>query len=404
MAKQNTQFDAAIIGAGIVGLATGLKLVEKSPGLKVCIIEKESAVAVHQTGNNSGVIHSGIYYRPGSLKAKNCRDGINELLSFCDQNDIPYKLSGKLIVALQEEELPRLEDLYQRGVVNQVPDLRLIEKEEIREIEPYVNGIRAIHSPVTGVVDYKVVAEKMLEMFQSLGGRIFFTHKVSRIEERADECIIITNHGEIFTSLVVNCAGLFSDRVAETVQESIGIKIIPFRGEYYTLSESASDKVNSLIYPVPDPKFPFLGVHFTRDIYGKVEAGPNAVLALAREGYRKSDFRLNDIIDTFTYKGFWKLVMHYWKTGSAEQIRSLIKPLFVIALQKMIPDIQSDDLETGGAGVRAQALTPDGKLVDDFYVIESERSIHVLNAPSPAATASLAIGKNIADRIVRKKN
>ncbi len=402
MANCESQYDIAIIGAGIIGLATGLKLIENHPELKICIIEKEAVVAVHQTGNNSGVIHSGIYYRPGSLKAKNCREGVNELLTFCKKYNIPYKLSGKLIVALDEEELPRLDTLYQRGVENKVPDLRWIDRGEIKEIEPYSNGIRAIHSPQTGVVDYVKVAEKMQEIFTSKGGEILFDHECLQIVEESTDCIVETTKRDIHSSFVVNCAGLYSDRIANMAHQSIGVKIIPFRGEYYTLSESASKKVKSLIYPVPDPKFPFLGVHFTRNIYGNVEAGPNAVLALAREGYRKTNMNGKDMMDTMTYPGFWKLVMNYWKTGAEEQIRSFIKPLFVKSLQRMIPDIQSKDLISGGAGVRAQALTPNGKLVDDFHVIESAKSIHVLNAPSPAATASLAIGQNITDRIIKK--
>lgn len=392
-----TQVDIAIIGAGIIGLATGVKLLEKNPRLNVVIIEKEPSVAAHQTGHNSGVIHSGIYYRPGSLKANNCRKGVSELLSFCETHDVPYDLCGKVIVATEEKELPRLLDLYERGKSNGVPDLRLINQVELNELEPHVRGIKAIHSPSTGVVDYTRVAEAMKNVIVSFGGQILFNTKVIDLEGRSDGCIIQTDQGEVQAKLVVNCSGLYSDRIAASVVENAGIKIIPFRGEYYTLTKAASEKVRTLIYPVPDPKFPFLGVHFTRGIDGEVEAGPNAVLALAREGYRKTDINLKDLFDTLIYPGFWKLVGSYWKTGTAEQIRSLIKPLFVKALQRIIPEINSSDLQTGGAGIRAQALLRNGKLVDDFFIVESENSIHVLNAPSPAATASLAIGEHIAD-------
>ncbi|MBC8215861.1 MAG: L-2-hydroxyglutarate oxidase [Candidatus Marinimicrobia bacterium] len=392
-----TQVDIAIIGAGIIGLATGVKLLEKNPRLNVVIIEKEPSVAAHQTGHNSGVIHSGIYYRPGSLKANNCRKGVSELLSFCETHDVPYDLCGKVIVATEEKELPRLLDLYERGKSNGVPDLRLINQVELNELEPHVRGIKAIHSPSTGVVDYTRVAEAMKNVIVSFGGQILFNTKVIDLEGRSDGCIIQTDQGEVQAKLVVNCSGLYSDRIAASVVENAGIKIIPFRGEYYTLTKAASEKVRTLIYPVPDPKFPFLGVHFTRGIDGEVEAGPNAVLALAREGYRKTDINLKDLFDTLIYPGFWKLVGSYWKTGTAEQIRSFIKPLFVKALQRIIPEINSSDLQTGGAGIRAQALLRNGKLVDDFFIVESENSIHVLNAPSPAATASLAIGEHIAD-------
>ena len=398
MAKES-QFDIAIVGAGIVGLSTAVKLIEKHPSRNICLIEKEPSVAIHQTGNNSGVIHSGIYYKPNSLKAKNCREGVKELISFCEKYGIPYTLSGKLVVAVDETELSRLKELFERGIANQVPDLRLIDQDEMAEIEPNVHGIQAIHSPLTGVVDYKAVAKKMQEVFESKGGRTYFDHKVLKIEERRKRCIVHTDEGEILSSIIINCAGLYSDRIAETVQKNIGVKIVPFRGEYYTLGEKASEKIRSLIYPVPDPKFPFLGVHFTRGISGEVEAGPNAVLAFAREGYKKTDFNLKDSLDSLTYPGFWKLVLHYWKMGATEQIRSLIKPLFVKALQRMVPSIQNEDLKSGGAGVRAQALKSDGNLVDDFYIIETRQTIHILNAPSPAATASLAIGRQIADCI-----
>jgi len=388
-------YDVAVIGGGIVGLATAFEFLEKNPSRKLIIFEKESKVAAHQTGNNSGVIHSGIYYKPGSLKAKNCRLGVKRLLQFCDRYDIKYDLCGKLIVANNESEIPSLMELYNRGIANGVPNIKLLNVDEIREFEPHTTGIKGIHSPSTGIIDYKDVCNVCANIIEYKGGEIQLNSKVNDIIQDNDGIIIETTQGNYRTKALINCAGLYSDRIAKMTEPNLGIKIIPFRGEYYKLKSEKAHLVNNLIYPVANPEFPFLGVHFTRKIDGTVEAGPNAVLAFAREGYTKTDINFADLFDILGYPAFWKLGKRYWKIGTAEMLRSYLKVLFVKALKKIIPEIESKDLIPGGSGVRAQALTINGKLLDDFHIIKNDNITHILNAPSPAATSVFAIAEHV---------
>ncbi len=388
-------YDIAIIGGGIIGLTAAYECQQRFHDKKIIILEKEAELALHQTGNNSGVIHSGIYYKPGSLKATNCRNGIKKLLDFCDNNDIPYELCGKLIVATTDDEIPVLNNLYERGLANGLTDLKLLDASECKEIEPHVFAIKGIHSPSTGIIDYRTVCSKIAQKIVDNGGKVKFNSKVINIRQKNKNNIIATRADEIESELVINCAGLYSDRVAQFTQNNIDIKIIPFRGEYYKIKEEKKYLVKNLIYPVPDPKFPFLGVHFTRRIDGAIEAGPNAVLAFAREGYKKSDIKFKDLTEIFSYPAFWKLGKQYWKIGSSEMLRSFSKTLFVNALQKLIPEITKQDITTGGSGVRAQALTNGGELLDDFRIVRNGKIIHVLNTPSPAATSAFAIAENI---------
>jgi len=391
-------FDVAIIGGGIVGLATGLKILERDPAKKICVLEKEPQVGAHQTGNNSGVIHSGLYYKPGSAKAKTCVEGARRMVEFCKTHNIAHEICGKVVVATNESELPALAELLRRGQANGVAGIVEIGPERLREIEPHVAGIKALWVPGTGIVDYVAVAKKYAELITKAGGTVRTGTRATGIRRSTDgEEIISTNNGEIRAKLIVNCGGLLSDRVARMGGADPGAKIVPFRGEYYKLAPASHHLVKGLIYPVPDPRFPFLGVHFTRMIGGGVEAGPNAVLALKREGYTRFSFSLRDSFDTFTYPGFWKMAAKYWRTGLGEFHRSFSKAAFVRALQKLMPEIRAKDLEDGGAGVRAQALLPDGALVDDFKIVRESGAVHVLNAPSPAATASLCIGEQIAE-------
>jgi len=388
-------YDVAIVGGGIVGLATAFEYLQKNPFKRLIVIEKEPKVASHQTGNNSGVIHSGIYYKLNSLKAINCRRGVKKLLQFCDKYNIQYDLCGKIIIATKNDEIPRLDNLFQRGMRNGVTDLEMLDENGIEEIEPFAKGIKGIYSPSTGIVDYKEVSNKCAELIKNSDSEIKLNCKVLDIVSD-DKCIIVeTEHGVINTKSLINCSGLFADRIAKMTEDNIDIKIIPFRGEYYKLKDDKTNLVNSLIYTVPDPKFPFLGVHFTRKIDGTVEAGPNAILAFAREGYKKSDFNFRDLSEIMLYPAFWKLGKRYWKIGSTEMIRSYSKNLFVRELKKLIPEITSDDIVPGGSGVRAQALTKEGKLLDDFKIIRNKNIVHVLNAPSPAATSAFAIAENI---------
>lgn len=397
-------YDVTIIGAGIVGLATAYQILKRKPDLKLLILEKERDVAKHQTGNNSGVIHSGIYYKPGSLKAKNCINGYRMLLEFCEQENIKYEICGKVIVATEDWELPILNSLFERGKLNGLEKIRKISKEELKEIEPYANGIEAIFVPYTGIIDYKEVSNKLKEKIQSFGGEIFFNQCVVDINKKYDVNEVLTNSTTYQTKLLVTCAGLFSDRLARLTQKNLPLRIIPFRGEYYKIKEEKKYLVKNLIYPVPNPDFPFLGVHFTRMIDGKVEAGPNAVLAFKREGYKKFDINFNDTIEIFGWRGFQKVIKKYWKIGLGEFYRSYSKEAFTRALQRLIPEIQKDDLIPGGAGIRAQACDEKGNLIDDFYFVEEERIIHVCNAPSPAATASLSIGNYIAEKVFERIN
>ncbi len=393
--------DVVVIGAGIVGLAPALQLLELRPGLKVTIIEKELEVACHQTGHNSGVIHSGIYYKPGSLKAKNCVRGVRQLKQFCDEESIPYKLCGKVIVATRNEELARLEELHRRGVANGVDDLEMIGPERLREIEPHVQGVQALHAPHTGIIDYKAVARAYQRRIEQLGGVIRFGETVRDLSEGE----VSTAKATYKAKLVANCAGLHADRIAKKSDPNItDDQICPFRGEYYFLTKDAQHLVNTLIYPVPDPSFPFLGVHLTSTIDGRVEAGPNAVLAMAREGYGKTDFNRHDMAELIRFGGFWRLARRYWRTGAGEMWRSFSKRAFLKALQRFVPSLQLGDLSPGGSGVRAQLLSADGRVVDDFAIVEKPSMLHVLSAPSPGATASLSIGLSLAERCLERLN
>ncbi len=400
MPDQN-QYDIIIIGGGIVGLSTAMRILEKSSDLNVAILEKESSVARHQTGNNSGVIHAGVYYKPGSLKAINCRTGYNQLLEFCDREGIQYDLCGKLIVATHKEELPRLEMLYDRSVQNGLDQVKKIPGEAIPEYEPHATGIAALWVPYTGIIDYLEVSKKYAEIFtKRQGGEILLNTHVTGIINNLDHSEIVTNDGNLRARLIINTAGLFSDQIARLTHPNLNVRIIPFRGEYVMLKKEKSYLVKNLIYPVPDPQFPFLGVHFTRRIAGGIEAGPNAVWAFKREGYKKTDFDPGEFLGALSWKGFRKVMMQYWKMGLGEYYRSYNKYALTRALQRLVPEVRAEDLEAGGAGVRAQACDKFGGLVDDFLFLEDKFIINVLNAPSPAATASLAIGQSIAEKAV----
>ena len=395
------KFDLTIIGGGIIGLATAMDAVLRFPNLKIAIVEKENDIVRHQSGHNSGVIHSGIYYRPGSLKARNCVAGASAMVQFCRTHDIPFEICGKVVVATSDEQKAGLQELMRRGTANGVPDLAMITPEELRELEPHCAGVAALRVPGTGIVDYKAVAHKYSELIVNSGGQILTDCRVNGIK-RPSQLILETTQGSIETTNAVNCAGLHSDRVARLSGGHTGLQIVPFRGEYYDVIPSRQHLVRNLIYPVADPHFPFLGVHFTRRITGEIEAGPNAVLAFKREGYRKTDFNLEDTFETARYPGFWRMARKYWPDGLAEYYRSLNKQAFAKALQKLVPEIQASDLKPGGAGVRAQALTPQGLLLDDFAIVPSQRMIHVCNVPSPAATASLVIGRQVVNMAVEE--
>ena len=394
-------YDIAIIGGGIVGTAVGMSL-QKDKNLSVILIEAENKFAAHQTGNNSGVIHSGLYYKPGSLKAKNCIEGRELMYRFCKENNIPHNRCGKIVVAVNDYEVPALHELEQRGRKNGLNGVKILSKEQIKEHEPHADGILGLFVPDTGIVDYSLVTEKYVEIITDNGGKVLTSTKFLNLNKKNNEMILETNQGEIKTRILVNCGGLQSDRIAEKCGIKPNLQIIPFRGEYFNLVKEKEHLINNLIYPVPDPKFPFLGVHFTRMIKGGIEAGPNAVLSFKREGYKKSDLSFKDSLQMITYGGFWKMVSKHYKMGIKEFYRSFNKSEFVSALQKLVPEIKNDNIYPGGAGVRAQALEPDGKLVDDFRIIETENMVHVLNAPSPAATASISIGNTIAGLAKRK--
>lgn len=396
------KFDVVVIGGGIVGLATALQIKKTKPSLTIVVIEKENELAKHQTGNNSGVIHSGIYYKPGSLKATNCLRGYQLLIEFCKQHGVPFELCGKLIVATEEAEKPLLENVFIRGQQNGLKNLRKLSKGELKEYEPHVNGVEGIFVPHTGIVDYKLVAEKYGELLKIEGAQIHFGEKVTGINLGANQAEVITDKQTYEAKIVVNCAGLHSDKIASMTIKKLNVKIIPFRGEYFKLKKEKEYLVKNLIYPVPDPNFPFLGVHFTRMKKGGVEAGPNAVLAFQREGYKKSQINLAELAETLAWPGFQKVAVKYWRTGLGEMYRSFSKAAFTKALQKLIPEIQESDLVEGGAGVRAQACDRTGGLVDDFLILEEERVINVCNAPSPAATSSLAIGETVSRLVVNR--
>lgn len=390
-------YDVAIVGGGIVGLATAYQLLIAEPELKVAILEKEGQLASHQTGHNSGVIHSGLYYKPGSLKAINCIQGYKMLLEFCDHNAIPYELCGKIVVATSPEELPQLDILYRRGLENGLEGIQYLTQEEIKEREPNCLGLKGLYVPQTGIISYKKVCEVLYSKIKEKGADVFFNFRVNEITPGDTTSAVKSGDKGIETKLVVNCAGLQSDQVAEINEKRLDTRIIPFRGEYYMLKPEKQDMIRNLIYPVPDPNFPFLGVHFTRMIEGGVEAGPNAVFAFKREGYKKTDFNFGDLWNSLSWPGFRKVALKYWKTGLGEYYRSYSKSAFTKALQKLVPGIQQNDLIPAGSGVRAQACDKTGGLLDDFKIIEKPGIIHVLNAPSPAATSSLSIGKTIAD-------
>ncbi|MDP4106526.1 MAG: L-2-hydroxyglutarate oxidase [Bacillota bacterium] len=391
-------FDFAIIGGGIVGLSTGMAIYQRFPNAKVIVLEKESVVANHQTGHNSGVIHSGIYYKPGSFKARFAKQGSQSMREFCQVHGIEHDICGKVIVATKQEEIPLLDHLFTRGLENGL-NISRIDPGQLAEIEPHVKGLGAIRVPMAGIVNYRQVSEKFADIIRLNGGEIRLNTKVEKIQEEQDQVTIETSRGTIKANMVINCAGLHSDRVAAAAGYKTDMKIVPFRGEYFKLKPEKRYLVRNLIYPVPNPKFPFLGVHFTRMISGEVDAGPNAVLSFKREGYKKTDFNAKDLAEVLSYGGFWKLAGKFMKEGMEEYIRSFSKSAFTKSLQELIPEICEDDLVPAPAGVRAQALKYDGNMVDDFHIVMGKRSIHVCNAPSPAATASIEIGKEIVRRI-----
>jgi L-2-hydroxyglutarate oxidase len=395
------RYDVTVIGAGIVGLSVAYNLLKKNPKLKIAVLEKENNIASHQTGHNSGVIHSGIYYKPGSAKAINCKNGYDLLLEFCKKEEIHHEICGKIIVATSKDQEEKLQTIYDRGVQNDLKGLTILNKEELIEKEPNVSGTKGIFVPQAGIVDYKKVALRLFEISKELGANYFFENKVVALKKEKTEYTIITNNQTIKARFIVNCAGLYSDKIAKMDGVGLDYKIIPFRGEYYLLKDEKAGLVKNLIYPVPDPSFPFLGVHFTRRINGKVDAGPNAVLAFKREGYTKRDINIKELLESISYSGFIKIAIKYWKVGMYEMYRSFSKKAFVASLQKLIPQIKEEDLEVGKSGVRAQLCGKDGALVDDFLIKHTENAVHIINAPSPAATSSLNIGKEITKKVLQ---
>ena len=393
----DSRHNVIIIGGGVVGLGVALEITRRFPHLRLLLLEKEDRVARHQSGHNSGVIHSGVYYKPGSMKARLCVSGAAAMIEFCREHEVAHEVCGKVIVAIDTDELPRLEEMHRRGEANGLVGLRMIGPEELREIEPHSTGMKALVVPSTGITDYAKVSEKYADLISAGGGRVLTSAAATGIRRGTSEIVVETSRGAFSTTALINCAGLQSDRVSRMAGDEPGVMIVPFRGEYYDLVPERAGLVRALIYPVPDPRFPFLGVHFTRRITGKVDAGPNAVFALAREGYRHRDISLRDLISSLAFPGFWRMARRNWRNGFDEFRRSLSKPLFVRALQRLLPEVSEKDLVPGGSGVRAQALKPDGTLVDDFQFLPSGKVLHVLNVPSPAATASLAIGKTIVD-------
>ncbi|QDU30417.1 L-2-hydroxyglutarate oxidase LhgO [Anatilimnocola aggregata] len=393
--------DVAIVGGGIVGLATAWQLLHRYPQLRVTVLEKEANVGGHQTGHNSGVLHSGIYYKPGSLRALNCRTGKAAMEQFCQEHGVPYDICGKVIVAVNEQELPRLDTIFERGQQNGVR-CEVISRERLLELEPHTAGIKAIHVPEAGIVNYAAVTRKLAELLPARNGQVLTGWRVTKMHGESEGVVIVSDAGEIMARHVVTCGGLHSDRLAKLTGHPTANRIVPFRGEYYDLKPNVQHLCRNLIYPVPDPNFPFLGVHFTRMIEGGVECGPNAVLAFAREGYRKLDINMADLLETLTYGGFLKLAAKYWRTGAGEMWRSWSKAAFVRALQHLIPEIKSEDLVAARTGVRAQAIAPDGMMIDDFLIEASGRYVNVLNAPSPAATSSLNVGKLIVDKLAER--
>ena len=393
--------DIAIIGAGIVGLATALDLVRRFR-VSITILEAETKIAQHQTGHNSGVIHAGLYYKPGSEKARNCAEGREAMFRFCAEHGLPHERCGKLVVATEEREVPALDELLRRGIANGLDGVRKLSGPELREHEPHVAGLAGLFVPQTGIVDYKLVAQKYAQLIERAGGQIRTDARLVAIHRRGDELTLQTTQGELACKQLINCGGLQADRVARMCGLDPGVVVIPFRGEYYSLVPDKRALVKGLIYPVPDPRFPFLGVHFTRTVHGEVEAGPNAVLAFRREGYSRWSFSARDMWELMWYPGFWRMAGKHWRTGMSEMIRSFRKKSFYLSLKRLIPELQMDDIHPFGSGVRAQAVERSGALVDDFRFVQAERMIHVLNAPSPAATASLSIGRTIAEMAARQ--
>ncbi len=393
----NFDFDVGVVGGGILGLSAARELTRRFPGLGIVVIEKERELALHQTGRNSGVIHSGIYYRPGSLKAKNCVTGARLLTQFCDERGIPYEKCGKVIVAVDESEIPALEDLFRRGKANGVPGLRRVGPEEMKELEPHARGLAALHSPETGIIDYRRVAEAYAADFKERGGQVLLGTALRRIRPFSDGITLVTSGGDLKVRRLINCAGLYADVVANMTAPSRDVRIVPFRGDYYTLSPRAEGLVKGLIYPVPDPAFPFLGVHFTRTVHGYTEAGPNAVLAFAREGYTIGKVNAGELLNTLSFPGFWLLTRRYWRMGMQEMFRSVSKRAFLKAARRLVPEIREEDLVERGSGVRAQAVDRKGRLLDDFLISAGNNAVHVRNAPSPGATASIAIGRHVVD-------
>ena len=396
-----SSYNVIIVGGGIVGLAVALEITQRFPDLRLLLLEKEDRVGRHQSGHNSGVIHSGVYYKPGSLKARLCVTGAAAMVEFCREHAIPHKICGKVVVATSEDEFKPLEELHRRGQANGVAGLRLVGSEELRNLEPHASGLRAMIVPSTGITDYAAVCEKYAELIVARGGTIQTSAEVMGIQRGTNETTVQTSRGEFSTTYLINCAGLFSDRISRMAGDEPDVMIVPFRGEYYELVPECDSLVKGLIYPVPDPRFPFLGVHFTRRISGKVDAGPNAVLALKREGYSHADISLRDVASTLSFGGFWHMAAKNWRSGCGELHRSFSKAAFVKSLQRLVPEIREQDLVPGGSGVRAQAVKRDGGLVDDFRFVSSGKTLHVLNVPSPAATASLMIGREIAETAAR---
>jgi L-2-hydroxyglutarate oxidase LhgO len=390
-------WDVIVIGAGIIGLSSAMEISRRHPGRRILILDKEARPGVHQSGHNSGVIHAGLYYRPGSLKAETCTEGARSMVAFAEEHGIDFEICGKMVVATDAEEIPRLEELHRRGAANGIQGIKELGPEQIRDIEPHVKGVKALWVPSTGIIDFPAVVRAYARIVSERGQEIRLGAEVTGIVRQGGEITVETTAGDFAGKFLVNCAGLHADRIARLAGGDIPLRIIPFRGEYYELRPERRGLVQGLIYPVPDPAFPFLGVHFTRRVGGEVEAGPNAVLAFMREGYTKTKFDPGDMLDTLTYSGFWHMSRKYWRIGVGEMVRSLSKSAFTRALQKLMPEIQESDLIPGGAGVRAQAVDTEGKLLDDFAIIHTEGAIHVCNAPSPGATASLMIGRRIAD-------
>ncbi len=394
--KRKVDFDIVVVGGGIVGLASAYKIAQKHPGISIAVLEKEDKLAAHQTGHNSGVIHSGLYYKPGSNKARNCARGRKELVVFAKEHGIPFEICGKIIVATKEKELANLDQVFNNGLENGIEGIEKIGPDEISEIEPSCRGIAGIRVPCTGIIDFTEVAKKLAGLIEQQGqNQILTSHEVRLCDKHDYYTGVVTNNGTLDARYIINCAGLQCDRVAKMCGVETNMRIVPFRGDYYDLTERAREKVRNLIYPVPDPQLPFLGVHFTRRIDGSVECGPNAVFSFKREGYGKTDFSMKDSWESLSYGGTWKMFFRHLKYGLGEYARAFSKKLFLRSLQRLIPSLQADDIKPGNAGVRAQAVEPNGEPIDDFRIEKRQGSIHVLNAPSPAATASLAIGDYI---------